>query len=157
MKRWPLSVIKEAHKALVAQWKEFHNPEWWRWKWLAPLPKTTDTLPELKDLRPLVLLEALCKVWTKIILARITSVWHTHNVIHESQHGSIYRRGTASATLQHINAVEETLGISRGLFDTLSRILKIISWIRSGLPIEHAEYMVGMDTPGINVVRSPLA
>ena len=167
MKRWPLSVIKEAHKALVAQWQEYHIPEWWRWKWLAPLPKTTDTLPALKDLRPLVLLEALRKVWTKIILARITSVWHTHNVIHESQHGSIYRRGTASASLQHINAVEEALELGSELqrsswdfqraFDTLSRIVKIISWIRSGLPIEYAEYMVGMDTPGINVVRSPLA
>ena len=115
----------------------------------------------------MVLLEASRKLWTKIILARITSVWHSHNVIHELQHGSIYRRGTASASLQHINAVEEALELGSELqrsswdfqraFDTLSRIVKIISWIRSGLPIEYAEYMVGMDSQGINVVRSPLA
>ena len=42
-------------------------------------------------------------------------------------------------------------------FDTISRIVKTISRIRSGLPIEYAEYMVGMDSPGINIVRSLLA
>ena len=56
------SDIKEAHRALVAYWIELHIPEWWSWIWLAPLPITTDTLSALKDLRPLVLLEALRKV-----------------------------------------------------------------------------------------------
>ena len=128
---------------------------------------TTDTLLSFPDLRPLVLLDALRKVWTKIIFARITSVWHIHNVINKSHHGSTYRRGTASASLQHINAVEEALELGSVLqrsswdfqrtFDTLSRVVKIISWIRSGLSIEFAEYMVGMDSPGINIVRLPLA
>ena len=70
-------------------------------------------------------------------------------------------------SLQHINAVEEALELGSALqrsswdfqraFDALSRIVKTLSWIRSGLPIEYAEYMVGIDSPGINVVRSPLA
>ena len=97
------------------------------------------------------------KVWTKIILARITSVWQSHHVIRESQHGSIHRRGTASASLQHINAVEDALELGSALqrsswdfqrvFHTLSRIIKTLNWIRSGLPIDYAEYMVGMDSP----------
>ena len=41
---------------------------------VAPLPTTTDTLPVLTDLSPLFLLDALRKVRTKIILARITLV-----------------------------------------------------------------------------------
>ena len=128
------SLIKGAHRALVAKWTELQIPGWWRWNWLAPLPKTTDTLPALSDLRPLLLIDALWKVWTKIILARITSVWHTNNVIHESQHRSIYRRGTAPASLQHINAVKGALELGSALqrfswdcqrvFDTFSRIVK---------------------------------
>ena len=72
-----------------------------------------------------------------------------------------------SAALQHINTAEEALEHGAALqrsswdfqraFDTLSRIVKTLNWIRSGLPIEYAEYMVGMDSSGINVVRSPLA
>ena len=167
MKRWPPLVVEEAHAALVAQWNEKHIPEWWRWKWLAPLPKTKDTLPSLADLRPLCLLEALRKVWTKIVLARITSVWSEHAMLHESQHGSVHGRGTASASLQHINDMEEAveLGVpmhrsswdmSRA-FDTLSHTVKMLCWVRMGVPLEIAEYLVGMDTPGINIVRSPLA
>ena len=41
--------------------------------------------------------------------------------------------------------------------DTLSRPVKILCWIRAGAPVELAEYLVGMDTPGVNIVRSPLA
>ena len=39
VKRWPLSVLMEDHRPLIAQWMELRIPEWWRWKWLAPLPK----------------------------------------------------------------------------------------------------------------------
>ena len=39
----------------------------------------------------------------------------------------------------------------------LSRPVKILCWIRAGAPVELAEYLDGMDTPGINIVRSPLA
>ena len=167
MKRWSPQVVEAAHRALNVQFKEMHIPEWWRWKWLAPLPKTQDPIPALADLRPLVLLEALRKVWTKIIVGRMTKVWHHHNIIHESQHGSIHHRSTASASLQHINAIEEarefrvplhrsSWDMSRA-FDTLSRPVKILCWIRAGAPVELAEYLVGMDTPGINIVRSSLA
>ena len=42
-------------------------------------------------------------------------------------------------------------------YDTLTRPAKTLSWIREGAPVELAEYLVGMDTLGINIVRSPLA
>ena len=135
-------MVEAAHKALNEQFKEMHIPEWWRWKWLAPLPKKQVNIPALSDLRPLVLLEALRKVWTKIIVGRMTKVWHHHNSIHESQHGSIHQRSTASASLQHINAIEEAreLRVPRHrsswdfsrVFDTLSRPIKILCWIGTG-------------------------
>ena len=74
MKRWPLSVLTAAHRALVAQWTELHIPDGGGGNAWNRCRKATDTLPALKDLRPLVMLEALRNVWTKIILPRITSV-----------------------------------------------------------------------------------
>ena len=167
MKRWSPKVVKAAHRTLNVLFKEIHTPEWWRWKWLAPLLTTQNTIPALADLRPLVLLEAPRKVWTKIIVGRMTLVWHHHKFIHESQHGSTHQRSIASASLQHINAIDEARELRVPLhrsswdmsraFDTLSRPVKILCWIRAGAPVELAEYLVGMDTPGINIVRSPLA
>ena len=46
--------------------------------------------------------------------------------------------------------------MSRAL-DTLSRTVKILCWNRAGAPVELAEYLVGMDKPGINIVRYPQA
>jgi len=42
-------------------------------------------------------------------------------------------------------------------FDSLGRHLQIYALYRTGVPIEIAKYMVGMDLNSITVVRSPLA
>ena len=132
-----------------------------------PIPKTQQSLPAVDDLRPLCLLEALRKVWTRVILKKITTAWTRHEVIHETQHGFVPGRSTATATLQHLNAIEEAQELDvpihrsswdmKRAFDSVSTFLKFICWIRGGVPLEVAEYMVHLDHGGTTVVKSPWA
>ena len=42
--------------------------------------------PAANDLRPLCLLDYLRKLWERLILWRITTVWNGNNILNESQH-----------------------------------------------------------------------
>ena len=167
MKKWPQEVVVAVHGALSVMWSEHHVPTWWKWRWLVPISKRKDgAIPTLTDLRPLCLLESLRKVWCQMLLGRVTRVWNRFGCIHESQHGSVFRRGTNTANLQHINAIEDAAEARTPLhrsswdmsraFDTLSRPVKLLSWVRTGVPLELAEYLVDLDG-GVTVVRTPLA
>jgi len=53
--------------------------EAWFLKWMVPLPK--DTFTRLADLRPIMLMEVLWKLWTGLIVRRILFSSLKHNVL----------------------------------------------------------------------------
>eukprot|EP01036_Dinobryon_divergens_P061463 gene61463-biopygen3177 len=42
MKAWPPQAMKMAHKALSTMWNTKEIPQWWKWRWLVPVPKKKD-------------------------------------------------------------------------------------------------------------------
>jgi hypothetical protein len=54
--------------------------------------------PSLNDLRPLMLVEALRKIWTSIFVRRIQGFWGDNPGITEGQHGFLKGRGTDNTT-----------------------------------------------------------
>ena len=57
----------------------------WKWKWLGQKPKIDSGIPTAGDLQPLCLLDCLRKLWERLFLRRMTSVWDTHNILNETQ------------------------------------------------------------------------
>ena len=165
IKCWSPDVVEEAYSCLCVLWTARHVPEAWLWKWLVPLPKGTSN--RLADLRPIMLMEVLRKLWTGLIVRRIVSSLLKHNVLCPTQHAYLPSRGTDTANIQLLNALEEAwqhrshlYGSSwdmKKAFDSVSRPLIILCWQRLGVPRALAEWLVALDLHGHAVVRTDFA
>eukprot|EP01041_Mallomonas_annulata_P008426 gene8426-biopygen4060 len=165
IKVWPAETQKMAYQALAAMWEDRQIPPWWKWRWLIPVPKKTD--PTLADLRPLTLVETTRKIWSKLIIRRIVRAWDKADIMHNAQHGFRTAMSTMTAILQYINAAEEAqelkLPIHRSswdmtkAFDTVSKNAMMTAWLRLGVPLDIAMWLVELDRSGITMVRTPAA
>ena len=54
-----------------------------------------------------MLCEALRKIWSSLILAKIQKTLRQHKVIDPAQHGYLFGKSTATASIIHINALED--------------------------------------------------
>ena len=166
-KGWPDQVTHYVHQCLLHLWNQPQTPGWLQWSWLCPKPKNPEEEVTLDGLRPLLLLEVIRKLWTGIIVGRITRAWERHRILATAQQGFRPGRGTDTALIQFINArehAEETrtpLYTSswdiRRAFDSVSREAMELGWMRLGVPPQIAGWLAGMDVGGATAIRSPWA
>eukprot|EP01041_Mallomonas_annulata_P001235 gene1235-biopygen592 len=165
IKAWPAETLKMAYQSLALMWEDRHIPPWWKWRWLLPVPKKPS--PALGDLRPLTLVETTRKIWSKLIINRIVRAWDNADILHPAQHGYRTALSTMTAILQYVNAAEEAQELKVPIhrsswdmskaFDTVSKNAMMISWLRLGVSIDIALWLVELDRSGVTVVRSPAA
>ena len=106
LKALPDDLHKATYDMLCSLWPTQHIPDYWKQRWLVPLPKK-DELTSIEDLRPICLLEIFRKLWTSILTHRIRNAWETHQLLDPSQHGFCANHGTDSASLLLIDALEQ--------------------------------------------------
>ena len=107
IRSWPDSTLEASHIALTDMYSRQEIPEWWKWRLLAPKPKITDKDVPLTALRPLMLIEVTRKIWMSILVHRIQRALAKHQLLHTAQHGYIINRGTDTAALELLTALEE--------------------------------------------------
>ena len=93
----------QIYKSLVEAWEKKETPEAWKWKWLLPIPKQEN--PDLSQLRPICLLEALRKLWSRIFVQRIANFLHAQKILHQGQFSG-RGGGTDAAVLEFAAALE---------------------------------------------------
>jgi hypothetical protein len=162
MRCWSVKTRKSIYEMLVECWTKGTVPDYWRWRWLVPIPKKAD--PEL---RPLMLLEGLRKIWVATMSDRIKWRWGRRQTVDPAQHGFLKGRGTDSALLATLNILETAKEWKSSLymtswdfkraFDSVPKSLLIHAWVRVGVPVKIAEYMVEIDEGAHTVIRSPAA
>ena len=164
--QWPETMIDVVYACLVRVWETKEVPEFWKWKWLVPIPKDPDNV-SLATLRPIMLIETTRKLWGRLIMRKIQAVWTEMEVLSKAQHGGLPERGTDTANVQHINIMESAMATLAALhisswdmqkaFDAVSRNAMVLGWERLGVPKDVAEWIGGMDDDGRVVVRTPAA
>ena len=167
IKSWPEGCKQAAYDCLSRQWEDKHICPSWKWRWLVPIPKKFNDLTLLDDLRPLMLVETMRKIWTKLIIDNIQRVWRARHTLNPSQHGCQSQLGTSTASILHIDSIEAAQEADKHLhrsswdksraFDSVSKNLMRIAWHRHGVPLDILQYMVNMDLDGPTVVRTPHA
>ena len=167
IKHWPDSLIASVYDHLASLWESKAVPPWWQDRWLCPIPKVPDPDPSMDDLRPLMLVEVLRKLWVGIIIDKITTIWDRYDILAPTQHGFRPRRGTDTALLNVLNTLEQ--GHESGLplyssswdikraFDSISRPFMVLAWNRLGVPLSVAKWLAYMDDGGTVMIRTPLA
>ena len=166
VKEWPEELTRVVYGLLVEMWTDKYIPEWWRWRWLVPLPKQP-TAPTLNGLRPIMLIEILRKIWAGLVARSIQDTITKHAVLHPSQHGFQKGHGTDTANLQLVNVMEEAklkkmnlYGSSwdmRRAFDSVSKAVIRLAWQRLGVPDDITDWLVRLDEDSKTVVKSSWA
>ena len=117
VKLWSFAVKKRIYDCLCDRWSRRETSPGWELRWLAPIPKVQD--PTLDDLRPLMLVEVMRKIWVGLIMEKIRRFWAKWELIDENQHGFIGGKGTHTAMPHIINCMEtvvhEQLGYEEGI------------------------------------------
>ena len=106
MSKWPVSTIKLMYKALCSLMAADETPDFWKMKWLVPIPKV-DMNVGREDLRPLMLIEVLRKLWYGFTGVKVWNFLEMHNLLEGNQFA--YRRGRECGLcfLYMVNTVEE--------------------------------------------------
>ena len=165
MQCWPDIIKDKVHSILCEMWKDKQVPAHFKWKYLVAIPKVPD--PNLDQLRPLMLVECLRKVWTSCFVRRIGKIWSQDETLEDEQHGSRARKSCDTATVQWLNALETakewksnvfamSFDIAKA-FDTVSRSIQRMAYHRLGIPKEVAKYMTDLDENGPVIVRAPFS
>jgi len=147
-------------------WADKHVPDWWKFRWLAPIPKDPAN-PTVTELRPIMLLEVLRKCWTGLIVKTIMSSVERHSLLSESQHAFRRHRGTYTANLQIKNAFETAWHWKKKLygsswdvtkaFDSVSKAIIYLAWTRLGVPPECIDWLIELDLESKVAVRTTWA
>ena len=163
--RLPEEAKEQLYDKLVEVWRTGEYPGFWGLRWIAPIPKTDN--PTVDDLRPIALVETTRKVWNGLLLRRISRALERSGILSDSQYAFRPRRGTDSAILQLVNAIEEAqenrteLFVSswdtRRAFDSPAKQILVRSWTRLGVPERVAKYLVDIDKKGRTIIKTDIA
>jgi hypothetical protein len=163
VKLWPEAMVERAYECLVEAWDDKVGLEGWGNRLLAPIPKVPN--PELKDLRPLMLVEVMRKIWVGLITKKIGAFWDKFGLVNPAQHAYLRGKGTQTAVPQLINAMETAKEYNTDVFisswdmskafDNLSREMILLSLRRLHVPLVIAEYLISLDVWGKVLVRTP--
>ena len=105
MQNLPEIALSQMYKILVEAWRSRTPLEGWGDRWLVPIPKIDD--PSLKDLRPIMLVDVIRKIWVGLLMDKIRCAWDKWGLINTSQHGFMTGKGTDTA-VPHLISLFET-------------------------------------------------
>ena len=165
LQAWPAPMKHKAYEILSGFWSHKSLASQFKWRWLVPIPKPSAT--SITDFRPIMLIDVLRKLWTSLVVARLVSTLLRHQVLSPSHHAFLPRKGTDTANLQIINAIETAFNDRKSLygsswdikraFDSVSKPLIRLAWRRLGIPPDIAEWLVLLDLDSQTVVRTEFA
>ena len=105
MAEWPEEVMRAVHESLCRMHADGSTPLHWKNKALLPMPKVAN--PTLEQLRPLMLIEVLRKVWTGFSVKAVWEFLEKHHVLEDIQFAYRRNREAGVAQLCLRNVIEE--------------------------------------------------
>jgi hypothetical protein len=149
----PLIILK-LYDILLASWKENKTPTLLNFKLLYMLPKKPGD-NSLGNIRPIVLIETLRKLWVGCIVRQVRHSWEKNNILHPTQYGFRARRSCSSCLVQLINLTESAREHNHPLFfsswdlrkafDSVPRPIIQLALCRLGVPLHLANYLAFID------------
>jgi len=165
----PAPHIQYLYDCLAALWphRDVHVPSNWKWRWLCPIPKSTSDTTVWADLRPLMLLECLRKLWVDLITRQITAALSKHGFLSTNQAGFVRNKSTTTSILHLVTALEETSENSTSLFgsswdmkkafDSVLKQITKLSLRRASIPPSEVNFLLALDHNAPTIVRTPYA
>ena len=168
IKLWSPPTVKRIHELLCMLWNHHHFiPDHWHWKLLCPIPKADKDPQNLENLRPIMLVECLRKLWVGIVIRRLSVFLTQQQLLSPSQHGYVAHRSTVTSGLQLLDNIDDfsenriDLYLSSWdftkAFDSLPFSLSRLAMQRAFIPADIADWLLQLDMHGRIIVRTPYA
>jgi len=151
IKNWPDSIIEMMYKCLATMFEQRKSPKSWKSRFLVLLKKVPN--PTLAQTRPLMLYEALRKVWWGIFMNRIQIYLKDSGVLCQDQTAYLYGKDTSIGSMHILNALETLQEFQSELFmsswdfktafDSVTRPLLVYGGVRVGIPSELMTMIIG--------------
>ena len=142
IKNWPDSIVELMYKSLATMFEQRKSPKSWKSRFLVLLKKVPN--PTLAQTRPLMLYEALRKVWWGIFMNRIQIYLKESGVLCQDQTAYLYGKDTSIGSMHILNALETLQEFQSELFmsswdfktafDSVTRPLLVYGGVRVGIP-----------------------
>ena len=155
LKDLPLAVKEHCYNDLLKQWDSGSFEDWLSKKHLYPIEKKPLTYTDLDNLRPIMLLEVLRKIWLKIVSQKMRATWERAGILQSTQFGFRAGRSCTSGVLTLRNAIEEAKDTGNPLFgsswdikaafDSVSRQLMELALQRLGVASDLASFLTRVD------------
>ena len=168
IKLWSPTTVQKVHQYLCLLWNNHHLiPDHWHWKLLCPIPKADKDPQVLDNLRPIMLVECLRKLWVGIVIHRLSTFLTKENFLSASQHGYVCHRSTVTSGLQLLDCLDDfsenriatflsSWDFTKA-FDSLPFSLSRLALMRSFVPSDIMEWLLHLDMDGRIIVRTPYA
>ena len=137
--------------------------EEWGAEFLQIIPKSKEA--SLNDLRPLMLVELMRKIWVGLIMKEIAIFWEKYELIDKSQHAYLRGRGTHTVLPLLLNCLEAARDYKTNLyissfdmkqaFDSVCRRLLLWCLVRLKIPRGLAAYLISLDADGEIFIKCP--
>ena len=160
---WPDNVKERVYESIKGDWIARKPFKSWGVRILQVIPKNSD--PKLSELRPLMLVEVMRKIWVGLIMRKIAAFWEKWKLVDQSQHAYLRGKGTHTVLPQLLNCLEGARDFTTSIFlsswdmkkafDSVGRKFLLWCLIRLRIPKELASYMIGLDIGGKVFVKCP--
>jgi hypothetical protein len=157
-------VIERLHELLLQQWRRGDLDAWLNDKLLIVIPKK-DGSTTMANMRPIVLVEVLRKVWTGTFTRAMREAFEANHVLQPQQHGFRARRGTSACLLQMLNLWDSAEALHHPLlfsswdvkdaFPSVPRYVAFAAMRRLGVPHPIASFLATIDNHETILVDSP--
>jgi hypothetical protein len=149
---WPDNVKERVYTSIKEDWIARKPFKSWGIRILQVIPKNSE--PKLSELRPLMLVEVMRKIWVGLIMRKIASFWEKWNLVDQSQHAYLRGKGTHTVLPQLLNCLEGARDFKTSIylsswdmkkaFDSVGRKFLLWCLVRLRIPKELASYMIGL-------------
>ena len=168
IKLWTQPTVHTVYQYLCMLWNHQHLiPDFWHWKLLCPIPKADKDPQVLDNLRPIMLVECIRKLWVGIVIRRLSTFLTKENFLSTSQHGYVAHRSTVTSGLQLLDCLDDfsenriatflsSWDFTKA-FDALPFSLSRLALLRSFVPPDIVEWLLQLDMDGRIIVRTPYA
>ena len=168
IKLWTLPTVTHVHQLLSLLWADhLLIPDHWHWKLLCPIPKANKDPQVLDNLRPIMLVECLRKLWVGILIHRLSVFLSQEDFLSASQHGYVAHKSTITSGLQLLDSIDDFNSNRIDIylsswdftkaFDTLPFSLSSLALQRAFIPADLAAWLLQLDQDGRIIVRTPHA
>lgn len=155
LKDLPKFAVEEMYNLLIIGWNRKQLPPFLSKKLLYPIEKKPKRYTDLDNIRPIMLLEVLRKLWAKIVIKKIRKVWEHAKILQDNQYGFRTKRNCSQGIMPFVNALEEARFTNKPLFgtswdiksafDSVARPLIELALRRLGTPPHIAEFLAKID------------